>query len=134
MKTNVSIKFSSIEEYREIEKKLEELGYVNDKEWNERHLDNSFTKGYCFIEYPNFAIFDFTDYDDQKVYNSLEEFLEDQGMKTFNEWIEHERKLKEENIKYDWNIYCQYGLSVGSGTMGNLIEVIKNKTKKEEKI
>ena len=27
MKTNVSIKFSSIEEYREIEKKLIELGY-----------------------------------------------------------------------------------------------------------
>ena len=76
-KTNVSIKFNCIEEYREIEKKLEKMGYVNDKEWNERHLDNSFTKGYCFIEYPNFAIFDFTDYDDQKVYNSLEEFLED---------------------------------------------------------
>lgn len=27
MKTNVSIKFNSIEEYREIEKKLIELGY-----------------------------------------------------------------------------------------------------------
>ena len=78
MKTNVSIKFNSIEEYREIEKKLEELGYVNDKGWNERHLNNSFTKGYCFIECPNFAIFDFTDYDDQKGYNSLEEFLKDE--------------------------------------------------------
>ena len=49
-KTNVSIKFNCIEEYRETEKKLEKMGYVNDKEWNERHLDNSFTKGYCFIE------------------------------------------------------------------------------------
>ena len=28
MKTNVSIKFNSIEEYREIEKKLEELGML----------------------------------------------------------------------------------------------------------
>ena len=31
MKTNVSIKFSSIEEYREIEKKLIELGYKEHK-------------------------------------------------------------------------------------------------------
>lgn len=54
-------------------------------------------------------------------------------MKTFNEWIENESKLREENTKYDWNIYCQYGLSVGSGIMGNMIEVIKNKTKKEIK-
>ena len=38
MKTNVSIKFNSIEEYRVIEKKLEEMGYVNDKdkEWNKK--------------------------------------------------------------------------------------------------
>ena len=35
MKTNVSIKFNSIEEYRVIEKKLEEMGYVNDKGWND---------------------------------------------------------------------------------------------------
>lgn len=54
-------------------------------------------------------------------------------MKTFNEWIKHENKLKEENTKYDWNIYCQYGLSVGSGTMGNLIEIVYNKTQKEIK-
>ena len=31
MRTNVSIKFSSIEEYREIEKKLIELGYKEHK-------------------------------------------------------------------------------------------------------
>ena len=54
-------------------------------------------------------------------------------MKTFNEWLKYENRLKEENTKYDWNIYCQYGLYVGSGTMGTIIEVIKNKTKKEVK-
>ena len=43
MKTNVSIKFNSIEEYRVIEKKLEEMGYVNDKEWYKKVLSNSST-------------------------------------------------------------------------------------------
>ena len=43
MKTNVSIKFNSIEEYRVIEKKLEEMGYVNDKKWNQKILSNSST-------------------------------------------------------------------------------------------
>lgn len=79
MKTNVSIKFSSIEEYREIEKKLEELGYRNDKEWNERNLNNKFSKGYCYIDNDDrllFSVFDFYD-DDEIVYNSLEEFLKD---------------------------------------------------------
>ena len=41
MKTNVSIKFNSIEEYREIEKKLVELGYKDDKKWNKTMLSIS---------------------------------------------------------------------------------------------
>ena len=77
MKTNVSIKFNSIKEYREIEKKLEEMGYVNDKEWNERHLANSSARGYCYINSDDsllFSVFGF--YDDEQTY-SLEEFLKD---------------------------------------------------------
>ena len=42
MKTNVSIKFSSIEEYREIEKNLIELGYV-------LLLDDKVNKGYVMV-------------------------------------------------------------------------------------
>ena len=39
MKTNVSIKYPSIEEYREIEKKLIELGYVNDEMYGEEFIE-----------------------------------------------------------------------------------------------
>ena len=71
MKTNVSIKFNSIEEYREIEKKLEELGYL---------------KGHysCDVEDYNFVFIDAHSFFyiyiytlDEVVYNSLEEFLKD---------------------------------------------------------
>lgn len=51
--------------------------------------------------------------------------------KEFNEWLRFLEQERKENIKYDWNIYCQYGLSVGSGTMGTFLEVLQNKTKKE---
>lgn len=73
MKTNVSIKFNSIEEYREIEKKLIELGYVDD-----RHLG---VKTEFFTEvmvYQNkvFKGMVFSPVVD-KTYNSLEEFLKD---------------------------------------------------------
>ena len=83
MKTNVSIKFKSIEEYREIEKKLEELGYVNDKGWNEYKI-NIITDG-CVLIYDVvingnliylFTVFD-SMYQDEIIYNSLEEFLKD---------------------------------------------------------
>lgn len=82
MKTNVSIKFSSIEEYREIEKKLEELGYVNDKEWNNGFImkslmENRFPFYYIFIyKNNNFELHNHNE--DDKInyhYNSLEEFL-----------------------------------------------------------
>ena len=42
MKTNVSIKFNSIEEYREIEKKFVELGYKPDEYWNKYMLEECF--------------------------------------------------------------------------------------------
>lgn len=73
MKTNVSIKFNSIEEYREIEKKLEELGYVNDKEWNERKKNDI---GYIYLSKELFYS-KFKYGAGNKVYNSLEEFLKD---------------------------------------------------------
>ena len=72
MKTNVSIKFNSIEEYRVIEKKLEELGYVNDKEWNERKKNEI---GYVYLSEDLFYTkFKYKD-EESYTYNSLEEFL-----------------------------------------------------------
>ena len=74
MKTNVSIKFNSIEEYRVIEKKLEELGYVNDKEWNERKKNEI---GYVYLSEDLFYTkFKYKD-EESYTYNSLEEFLND---------------------------------------------------------
>lgn len=81
MKTNVSIKFNSIEEYREIEKKLEELGYVNDKGWNEYKI-NIITDGcvgiYDVVINENliylFTVFD-SMHEYEIIYNNLEEFL-----------------------------------------------------------
>lgn len=86
MKTNVSIKFNSIEEYREIERVLEGLGYVNDKEWNEEELINHKSGVVSIDDVPIldnetclFTIFreSIIDYLDEKTYNSLEEFLKD---------------------------------------------------------
>ena len=74
MKTSVSIKFNSIEEYRVIEKKLEELGYVNDKEWNERKKNEI---GYVYLSEDLFYTkFKYKD-EESYTYNSLEEFLKD---------------------------------------------------------
>ena len=77
MKTNVSIKFNSIEEYREIEKKLEELGYVNDKEWNESmFIIKNINEGHIYISKVDFSVFS-NKITEGKTYNSLEEFLND---------------------------------------------------------
>ena len=77
MKTNVSIRFNSIEEYREIESKLIELGCIPG-------LDMYF---YSIFEFPTRYVF--TSYRDKtfnarskpikdgKTYNSLQEFLND---------------------------------------------------------
>ena len=83
MKTNVSIKFNSIEEYREIEKKLEELGYVNDKEWNEIILNDvkleHMRQPFVWIS-PSSKNFFIHNHDCKPfyTYNSLEEFLKDE--------------------------------------------------------
>ena len=68
MKTNVSIKFSSIEEYREIEKRLVELGCT---------LSNDINKNqkYVYIDYKKRILTSCVYWGD--VYNSLEEFLKD---------------------------------------------------------
>ena len=77
MKTNVSIKFSSIEEYREIENKLIELGYkehskiLDDFMLEDLPNDLFVTVFYKELKY---GVFDFTK-KDELVYNSLEEFL-----------------------------------------------------------
>ena len=70
MKTNVSIKFNSIEEYREIEKKLEELGYVVVKEKDS-------VSGYVYVNNKVKMFLKITEFSYGDVYNSLEEFLKD---------------------------------------------------------
>ena len=74
MKTNVSIKFNSIEEYREIEKKLEELGYVNDELSS---IDINECKELKIFKDRTFCHFPFIITHVNKTYNSLEEFLKD---------------------------------------------------------
>ena len=72
-KTNVSIKFSSIEEYREIEKNLIELGYV-------LLLDDKVNKGYVMVNNSSktFGKFEYILSISVHQYNSLEEFLKDE--------------------------------------------------------
>jgi len=72
MKTDVSIKFNSIEEYREIEKKLEELGYV-------LLLDDKSNKGYVMVNNNSktFGKFEYILSINIHQYNSLKEFLKD---------------------------------------------------------
>ena len=79
MKTNVSIKFNSIEEYREIEKKLEEMGYVNDKEWNENRLKSfEYSSTVRIYEKENlFTVLHNMVQEKSRTYNNLEEFLND---------------------------------------------------------
>ena len=99
MKTNVSIKFSSIEEYREIEKKLIELGYkehklfgLKTKDCIEVKLNNDKTFTPLLFTFPII-----------KTYNSLEEFLKDQVMKVnkFNTW--RKRLYRCSIYRNNWN-------------------------------
>ena len=78
MKTDCTIKFNSIEEYREIEKTLEELGYENDKEWNEDYLKDlgKLKKLYVHIDGFLFGVYSFHE-PQYKIYNSLNDFLND---------------------------------------------------------
>lgn len=80
MKTNVSIKFSSIEEYREIENKLIELGYKeHSKTLDDFMLEDLPNNLFATVFYKElkYGVFDFTQ-KDEIVYNSLEEFLKDE--------------------------------------------------------
>lgn len=74
MKTNVSIKFNSIEEYRDIEKKLIELGYECDFE---NSCDISESKYFVLYIDKTFCTLTFQGRSSRKQYNSLEEFLKD---------------------------------------------------------
>lgn len=74
-KTNVSIKFNSVDEYKEIEKKLIYLGYINDIDWNRISYQNS---NYVVIyEDRKFTALNFEGVGVDIIYNSLEEFLKD---------------------------------------------------------
>lgn len=78
-RTNVSIKFNSIEEYREIENKLIELGYKeHSKTLDDFMLEDLPNNLFATVFYKElkYCVFDFTQ-KDELVYNSLEEFLKD---------------------------------------------------------
>lgn len=82
MKTNVSIKSNSIEEYREIESELAKLGYVNDKEWSEIVINDvklELTEQKFVWINLNSKCFFIHNHDSGPfhVYNSLTEFLND---------------------------------------------------------
>lgn len=83
MKTNVSIKFNSIKEYREIEKKLIELGYVNDEYWNEDML-----KQKIMLDY-------------KKLRKEFKEVLSKIGEAEIESWLkfDEERMMNESFIK-----------------------------------
>lgn len=49
MKNDFAIKFNSLNEYREIEKFLENEGYTNDKDWNEKEL-TEYQNGFVCID------------------------------------------------------------------------------------
>ena len=80
MKNDFAIKFNSLEEYREIEKFLENEGYTNDKFWNEEELLEYHVGFVCIDD----AIINnnktelFTIFEDSplfvEVYSSLEEY------------------------------------------------------------
>ena len=104
MKTNVSIKFNSIEEYREIEKKLKEMGYKKDGNWFMENIirvgfgavriyDNKKFSGLISLRFGSLS----------KHYNSLEEFLKDQVMKVnkFNTW--RKRLYRCSIYRNNWN-------------------------------
>ena len=83
MKTNVSIKFNSLEEYRVIEKKLIELGYKeHSKTLDDFMLEDLPNNLFATVFYKEleYGVFDFTQ-KDEIVYNSLEEFLTDNNLK-----------------------------------------------------
>ena len=77
LKTNVSIKFTTIEEYREIERTLVSMGYKIDALWNTTQLirfENTCKPYYLFIDLSfTCAVYSFPP--SEIKYNSLQEFL-----------------------------------------------------------
>ena len=81
MKNDFAIKFNSLQEYREIEKFLENEGYTNDRDWNKEQL-LEYQKGFVCIDYAIinnnktelFTIFEDKRLYKQEAYNSLEEY------------------------------------------------------------
>ena len=81
MKNDFAIKFNSIEEYREIEKFLENEGYTNDKDWNKEQLLEH-QKGYVCIDdavinnnkTELFSVFENPRLYEHETYSSLEEY------------------------------------------------------------
>ena len=55
---NVSIRFNSKKEYKEIESKLDNLGYINNKEWSGNKLNRLSKKPFVYInDEKEFSIF-----------------------------------------------------------------------------
>ena len=83
MKNDFAIKFNSLEEYREIEKFLENEGYTNDKFWNEEEL-LEYQKGFVCIDdaiinnnkTELFTVFKGNRLYKHETYNSLEEYYD----------------------------------------------------------
>ena len=94
MKTNVSIKFNSIEEYREIESKLIELGYKqHNKGIDDFMLDDLLNDLYVtFFERDKvYGVLDFVLKETEYLYNSLQEFLKEN--EKINFWNKVEQEL-----------------------------------------
>ena len=81
MKNDFAIKFNSLNEYKEIEKFLENEGYTNDKDWNEEQL-TEYQRGFVCIDdaiinnnkTELFGIFEDNRLYKHETYNSLEEY------------------------------------------------------------
>lgn len=110
MRTNVSIKFNSIEEYRVIEQKLEELGYGKETDFTEEQVLLFELDRFKIFKDGSYWLLDFSVSGDV-VYNSLEEFLEDQGMeelhKEFIEELQDLLKKYNADISLNRNMYDQ---------------------------
>ena len=77
MKTDVSIKYTNIIEYRNIENILEELGYVNRKDWNEMNCNNVKFNHVVIYDNSSFSVQTHRGVGITKTYNNLNEFLND---------------------------------------------------------
>lgn len=83
MKNDFAIKFNSLDEYREIEKFLENEGYTNDKGWNENEL-TEYQKGFVCInnavvnnnKTELFSVFEDNRLYEHETYENLQEYYD----------------------------------------------------------